>query len=81
MKNIFDLRFVIGLFFSIIGIMLFIYSFISEQNKANAETLNRWCGAGFAAFGILMIILSLRQDATDEILKEDVELDASHPQH
>jgi hypothetical protein len=64
MNKLFDLRFVIGCFFSIVGVMLAIYSFTTETG----EGVNRWCGIAFLVFGVLMIVLSLGKDAHDEIL-------------
>ena len=63
MKKLFDLRFVIGAFFSIIGLLLIVYSFIEEAGK----NLNLICGIIFSVFGIVMIILSSRvkEDATE----------------
>lgn len=68
MNKILDLRFVIGVFFTIIGVMLLGVSF-SDQN--DASSINRWCGAVFAIFGIVMILLSFIKNANDELLKED----------
>jgi hypothetical protein len=68
MNKLFDLRFVIGAFFSIVGILLLIYGFLIETEAG--RDVNRWCGAFFLIFGILMIILSLQKDASDELLEE-----------
>jgi uncharacterized membrane protein len=68
-NKLFDLRFVIGSFFSIVAIILLIYSFSTETE--NARDVNRWCGLFFLVFGIIMIILSLRKDASDELPIED----------
>lgn len=57
MKNIFDLRFIIGLFFLLVGIFLFITSFVSHPVLGKTETVNFWCGIVYIAFGILMLIL------------------------
>lgn len=69
MNKLFDLRFVIGSFFSIIGILLLIHSLTdsSEQN----QSINRWTSIVFLVFGILMIVLSLQKDASDELLEEE----------
>ena len=66
MNKLFDLRFVIGLFFSIIGLVLLVYSLASSGD----QSINRWCSIVFLAFGLFMIIISLRKDAHDEILEE-----------
>jgi len=79
MNKILDLRFVIGLFFTVVGVLLFAYSFSSgtqmNLNKAigwdedynRFVTINRWCGIVFTIFGVLMIILSFAKDAGDEL--------------
>lgn len=70
MNKLFDLRFVIGSFFTIIGLLLLIYSFMYTDATDNSQTINRWCGFIFIVFGIVMIILSLRKDARDEIIED-----------
>jgi hypothetical protein len=74
MNKLFDLRFVIGAFFTLIGILLLGYSFTSTTVETatsieNTQVVNRWCGIVFMVFGILMIVLSLRKDADDELLE------------
>ena len=54
MKKLFDLRFVIGLFFSVTGMLLSIYHLFSEE----LTNINFWCGLIFLVFGISMILLS-----------------------
>jgi hypothetical protein len=66
-NKLFDLRFVIGSFFTIVGLLLLIYGF---TNEAEAKSINTWCGGTFLLFGIVMIILSLQKDARDELLEE-----------
>lgn len=68
MNKLLDLRFVIGVFFAILGVLLIIYSF---SRAGGAETTNRWCGTIFLLFGIVMIALSYRKDANDELLPEE----------
>jgi|GEM_PF-801376 len=68
-NKLFDLRFVIGSFFLIVGILLTIYSFLNET--AQAKDINLWCGISFSVFGILMIVLSLQKEAHDELLDEE----------
>jgi drug/metabolite transporter (DMT)-like permease len=53
MNKLFDLRFVIGAFFTVCGLMLLVYSFGAE-----GAPVNRWCGIVFMIFGLLMIALS-----------------------
>ena len=69
MNKIFDLRFVIGSFFTLIGILLLGYSFTAPTVE-NTQVINRWCGIVFIVFGVFMIILSLQKDADDELLEE-----------
>ncbi len=54
MKKLFDLRFVIGLFFSVTGVLLSIYHLCSSETNQ----INLWCGLIFLVFGISMIALS-----------------------
>lgn len=65
MNKLIDLRFVIGIFFLIIGLLLLIYHFMKES----ATDVNLWCGAVFGAFGLLMVLLSFQKDAHDELLE------------
>lgn len=67
MNKILDLRFVIGVFFTLIGLLLVGYSFSSAINSSD---VNRWCGIIFAIFGIIMILLSFVKDADDELLQK-----------
>ena len=67
-NKLFDLRFVIGSFFSIVGILLLIYGFLIERKETS--DVNRWCGGVFLIFGIVMVILSLQKEAHDELLEE-----------
>jgi putative Mn2+ efflux pump MntP len=60
MNKLFDLSFVIGIFFSIIGLLLLVFSFITEV--AEEQIINRWCGIVFIVFGIFMILLSFKKD-------------------
>jgi uncharacterized membrane protein HdeD (DUF308 family) len=66
-NKLIDLRFVIGAFFTIVGLLLLIYSF------SDGEAVNRWCGIVFILFGVFMILISLQKDAADEILEEEKE--------
>ena len=69
LNKLFDLRFVIGSFFSIVGLLLLIYGFLIETK--GSSSVNRWCGILFVIFGIVMIILSLQKEAHDELLEEE----------
>lgn len=68
-NKLFDLRFVIGSFFLIVGILLLIYGFLIETEHAG--NINKWCGISFSVFGIIMIVFSLQKEAHDELLEED----------
>jgi hypothetical protein len=80
MNKILDLRFVIGVFFTLIGLLLFGYSFNDtgewNLNKTigwgyeNHTSINRWCGIVFGVFGIAMILLSFMKDANDELISK-----------
>jgi uncharacterized membrane protein HdeD (DUF308 family) len=56
MNKLFDLRFVIGSFFSLTGLILFIYSFTERGRYA----VNHYGGLAFLLFGVLMILLTFR---------------------
>lgn len=60
MQKLFDLRFVIGLFFLVIGILLTVYSFIKADTS-----INRICGMIFMVFGIAMLMLAKKKNDTD----------------
>jgi hypothetical protein len=64
MNKLFDLRFVIGAFFSVVGILLLLYGFLAETHTA--QTVNRVCGGGFVVFGLLMIMLSFQKGIDDK---------------
>jgi putative Mn2+ efflux pump MntP len=70
MNKLLDLRFVIGLFFTLIGLLLLLQGFLSADTAEGAQTINRWAGLVFTAFGVLMILLSFQKDAHDELLEE-----------
>jgi putative Mn2+ efflux pump MntP len=69
LNKLFDLRFVIGTFFSIVAVLLLGYSFFIE--RSNAKIVNRWCGGLFLIFGLVMIILSLRKETGDDLPVEE----------
>lgn len=70
MNKLLDLRFVIGMFFTIIGVLLLVYSFFATTQLETGESINRYTGLVFLAFGVLMILLSFRKEAYDEIIEE-----------
>ena len=71
MNKLFDLRFVIGSFFGIVGVLLLIYGFTTADDASNAHVVNKWCGGVFVVFGVVMIILSMEKDAHDELLEKE----------
>lgn len=60
MNKLLDLRFVIGLFFAIIGLLLVIY-FLMDTKEGPAK-VNAVCGGLFIVFGLGMILLSYKSD-------------------
>lgn len=65
MNKFFDLRFVIGIFFLAVGILLLIYSFTNPTVEHAA--VNRWCGIGFMIFASVMIALAFGKNPKDEL--------------
>lgn len=66
MKKLLDLRFVIGMFFIIVGALLEIY-YLSGANSGNVDNyVNAWCGGLFLLFGITMVWLSRKELPGDE---------------
>jgi len=57
MKNMLDLRFVIGAFFLIVGILLLGSSFMVHFTKENGTTVNRDCGVVFILFSLIMLAM------------------------
>jgi len=55
MNKLFDLQFVIGLFFLIVGLLVLVYYLISVSNNG---TVNLFCGIVFVLFGIIMLLAS-----------------------
>jgi hypothetical protein len=70
MNKLLDLRFDIGIFFTVIGLLLLFQEFIVADRVEGSNAINRWTGIVFGAFDILMIMLSFQKDAHDEILEE-----------
>ena len=67
MNKLFDLRFVIGAFFVVVSILLFIHRMVNGEDP---QHINKWCAVAFAGFGVIMIALSLVKDADDELIEE-----------
>ena len=60
MKKLVDLRFVIGAFFLIVGLILLLYFFFNHMPLQENAVANSWCGLTFTVFGCFMIFLSYR---------------------
>ena len=65
MSKLFDLRFVIGAFFLVVGVMLLIYALVASYEAA--QKVNLWCGAVFTAFGLFMVVLSFGKDVDEDL--------------
>jgi len=65
MNKLLDLRFIIGGFFALVGVILLGYSFLGNS-AIDSVTINRWCGIVFIVFGLLMIFLSFQNNGKDE---------------
>jgi hypothetical protein len=58
-----DIKFPIGLMFSIFGLMLTLYGLFTSGNEALYSrslgvNINLWCGLGMLVFGLIMLILA-----------------------
>ncbi len=60
MEKITDLRFIIGMFFSLVGAMLVLLAFTSSSGKEFGTTLNQWAGLAMLIFGLAMLWLNHR---------------------
>lgn len=59
MKKLLDLRFVIGLFFLLIGSLLLIFQFlVNKGDDQGTASPNFWSGISFVLFGTTMIGIS-----------------------
>jgi len=56
MKKLFDLRFVIGMFFAVVGLLLIAYALVTGEGKQ----INLICGIIFTVFGIVMVGISTK---------------------
>lgn len=66
MKKLLDLRFVIGMFFLIVGALLCFYHFVGVKNAEMSTAVNIWTGIVFVVFGALMVFLSYSHIAEDD---------------
>lgn len=70
MNNLFDLRFVIGVFFLVIGLLLTVYGF-AVYGQSHSE-LNIVCGISFLLFSIVMILLSRKKPSGTPKVEEEI---------
>ena len=61
MKKITDLRFIIGMFFTLSGLILLLTYFITAES--NHPILNLYAGGVMLVFGLLMLLLFYKGDA------------------
>lgn len=61
MKQITDLRFIIGIFFSLSGLILLLTYFIAAES--NHPILNLYAGGVMLVFGLVMLLLFYKGDA------------------
>jgi len=59
-KRLNELNFVVGLFFTIVSVILFLDSFL---NKASSGRLSLYTGLVFLTFGLFMIAIKTRKDS------------------
>lgn len=65
MNKFFDLRFVIGIFFLAVAILLLLYSFTNPT--VEHAMVNRWCGIVFMIFALIMIALAFGKKQPDKL--------------
>lgn len=61
MKKFFDLRFVIGVFFLTVGVLLLIYSLLSPPDEGFSPSVNFWSSILFIIFSVGMLLLSVKK--------------------
>lgn len=57
MKQLLDLRFIIGAFFFLVGILLFLGSFLLAPGPGKTETVNFLSGILYMIFGLVLLAL------------------------
>lgn len=60
MEKLNDLRFIIGIFFALIGAMLVMLAFVLNYELASGKTLNLFTGLSMMVFGAFMLWMSKR---------------------
>ncbi|MCW3126195.1 MAG: hypothetical protein JWO03_1853 [Bacteroidetes bacterium] len=61
MKKLSDLRFIIGIFFSLSGLVLLLTYFIATES--NHPKMNLYSGGAMFLFGLVMLLLFYKGDA------------------
>jgi hypothetical protein len=61
MQKFTDLRFIIGLFFSLTGVILLLSYFLATES--NHPQLNLYAGGVMLVFGLVMLVLFYKGDA------------------
>jgi len=64
-----DIKFPIGLMFSILGFILTLYGFMTNADAALYQrslgiNVNLWSGAGMLVFGLIMLVLAWKSRKT-----------------
>jgi hypothetical protein len=70
-----DIKFPIGLMFTILGILLTLYGLFTNSDQALYSrslgiNMNLWSGAGMLVFGLFMLYLVYRSSERNKIPKE-----------
>jgi uncharacterized membrane protein HdeD (DUF308 family) len=63
MQKFTDLRFIIGIFFSLSGLILLLCYFFTAEN--NHPVMNLYSGSLMLLFGLVMLLLFYKGDAAD----------------
>jgi hypothetical protein len=57
MNRLFDLKYVIGIFFLIVGLLLLAYALVGTGHSPDGQRVNLYCGLIMAGFGGVMMLL------------------------
>lgn len=61
MKRFFDLRFVIGLFFLIMGAMMLLHALFGDTSGEHHPKINLYSSFTFLIFALIMLLLSTKE--------------------
>ncbi|MEO5649455.1 MAG: hypothetical protein ABIR03_05965 [Ginsengibacter sp.] len=67
MNKFLDLRFVIGIFFLVVGVLLLLHSLFTVPEAGFSKTVNLWCSIFFIAFSVIMLLLSKDRKPKDKL--------------